>query len=196
LVIGRRFRGRAALALVAAVLAAVGYYNNVATEEARERIAEAESGTGRTDMWKIGWRMVEAEPVHGVGAGNFTDASPAFLLQPGSFERSDFVIGPAPKGAHNTYLHIWSELGTVGFVLLLFILGFGVYAAAQAARTFARRDDLQMETLSRAVFVALLAILAADFFGSRQYQKELWFLLGLAPALWAIAQAEAERQEE
>jgi putative inorganic carbon (hco3(-)) transporter len=195
LLIGRRFRGRTLLLIVAAVLAAVGYYTNIASPEARERIAEAESGTGRTDLWVIGWRMVEAEPLHGVGAGNFTEVAPGYLLQPGTIERSDFVIGPSPKGAHNMYLHLWSELGTVGFVLLLFVLGFGVYAAAQAARTFARCGNERMETVSRALFVALLAILAADFFGSRQYQKELWFLLGLAPALWEIARAEAARRE-
>jgi hypothetical protein len=41
--------------------------------------------------------------------------------------------------------------------------------------------------MSRAVFVALVGILAADFFVSQQFSKQLWLLLGLGPALLAIA---------
>ena len=193
LIVGRQFRGRLILLAVVVVAAGVTYYTYIASPEARERVTELDSGTGRTDLWVIGWRMVEAEPVHGVGAGNFTNSSASFLLtEPGLIERSDFVIGSAPKVAHNTYLHIWAELGTIGLLLLLIVMGFGLYAAAKATHAFGRLGDPRMEMIARAVFVALAAILAADFFGSRQYQKELWLLLGLAPALWAIARAHDE----
>jgi hypothetical protein len=36
----------------------------------------------------------------------------------------------------------------------------------------------------------LVGLLAADFFGSRQYSKQLWLLLSLCPALLAISRAE------
>ena len=46
-------------------------------------------------------------------------------------------------------------------------------------RAFGRNGDVRMETPSRAVFVAFTAVTAAaDFFGSRQYDKELWILPG------------------
>jgi len=44
-----------------------------------------------------------------------------------------------------------------------------------------------MELLSRAVVVALVALLAMDFFLSDQFSKQLWLLLALCPALLAIA---------
>jgi O-antigen ligase len=187
LLIGARFRGRFLLVAITVAFAAVGYYNHVASPEVRERLTDVESGSGRTDLWEIGWRMVEAEPVVGVGGGNFEAVSPSFLLQPGSIERAEFFIGSAPKATHNSYLEIWAELGIVGLALFLAILGFGVYAAAKATRAFANLGDPRMEVLSRSVFVAFVAVLAADFFGSRQYDKELWFLLGFVTALWAIA---------
>lgn len=190
LITGSRFRGRLVLVSLAVAAAGLGYYNYVASPEARERLFEDDSGSGRTDLWEIGWRMVEAEPLHGVGAGNFASASPRFLvLEPGAIERSEFFIGDAPKGTHNTYLGIWAELGTVGLALFLFIVGFGLYAAARARRQFASRGDPRMEVIARSVFVALAAVLAADFFGSRQYNKELWLLLGLAASVLAIARA-------
>jgi putative inorganic carbon (hco3(-)) transporter len=187
LVIGARFRGRVLVLTLAIIAAGVGYYSYIASPEARDRITDIESGTGRTDLWEIGWRMVEAEPVHGVGVGNFPVSSPQFLLEPGSIARPDFFISDEPKAAHNMYLEIWAELGTVGLALFAFVVGFGLYAAAKATSAFARRGDVRMEIVARAVFVALAAVLAADFFGSRQYNRELWILLGLAVAIWGIA---------
>jgi hypothetical protein len=44
-----------------------------------------------------------------------------------------------------------------------------------------------MELLARGVIVAVLALLAADFFLSDQYSKQLWMLLALGPALLAVS---------
>jgi O-antigen ligase len=146
------------------------------------------SGTGRLDLWTVGWRMVEEEPLQGVGAGNFPVSSVHYLLQPGAIERADYIVG-SPKVAHNTYLELWAELGIVGLVLFLILAGSCLYAALRAARSFGRQGDERMEIIARALFVALAALLAADFFGSRLANKEIWLLLGLAPALLAIARS-------
>jgi O-antigen ligase len=188
LVTGARFRGRFLVVAIAVILAGVGYFNYAASPDARARLSEAESGSGRTDLWEVAWRMVEAEPVTGIGAGNFPTSSVGFLLEPGYVERSDLFLGE-PKVVHNSYLETWAELGVVGLALFLLILGFGLYSAGRAMRAFAERGDVRMELIARAVLVALAAVFAADFFGSRQYNKELWFLLGLGPALWAMARS-------
>jgi O-antigen ligase len=194
LLTGSRFRGRLLLVAIALAFATIGYYNSIASPETRERLTDVESGSGRTDLWEIGWRMVEDQPVRGVGGGNFETVSPNYLLQPGAIERAEFFISSDPKVAHNSYLEIWAELGAVGLFLFLFILAFGFASAHNAMRAFARQGDERMETMSRAVLVAFAAVMAADFFGSRQYDKELWILLGLSAAVWAIARAaEAER---
>ncbi len=196
LVIGTRFRGRLLLIVIFVALAGVGYYSYVASPEERERVIDVSSGgTGRTDLWEVGWRMVEDKPVQGVGAGNFIVESPRYLLEPGTIQRTDVFIGEAPRVTHNTYLQMWSELGTVGLLLFLSIMAFGLGTAFKAARSFADSGDAQMEPIAVAVFVALAAVLAADFFGSRQYDKELWLLLGLAPALLAIARQRRPAEE-
>ena len=51
-----------------------------------------------------------------------------------------------------------------------------------------------MELLSRGVFLGLVGILTADFFASEQFSKQLWLLLGLAPALLAIATRSEEEE--
>jgi hypothetical protein len=52
-----------------------------------------------------------------------------------------------------------------------------------------------MELLSRALLVGLAGVLAADFFISEEFSKQLWLLLGLGPALLAIAHA-TEREAD
>lgn len=189
LLIGRRFRGRILIVAVVVAAAAYGYYDYVASPETRARLTQDVETDGRTDLWQIAWRMVESEPVRGVGGGNYPATSADYLFEPGAIDRTDLIIGQRAFPVHNTYLEIWAELGTVGLALFMFVIGFGIYAAAKAARAFARLGDMPMEMMARAVMVALAAVIAADFFGSRQYNRELWILLGLAPAIWAMAKA-------
>jgi O-antigen ligase len=188
LVVGARWRGRFLIVVVAVALAGVGYFNYVASPETRSHVSSVGSGTGRLDLWTVGWRMIEQEPLQGVGAGNFAVSSVHYLLQPGAIERSDYIIG-TPKVAHNTYLQLWAELGLVGLLLFVFVVGFCLHSTLKAARSFARQGDARMEVMARALFVALAGLLAADFFGSRLAEKEAWLLLGLAPALLAIARS-------
>jgi O-antigen ligase len=185
-IIEARIRARLVVVIVVVALAVTGYYSHVASPELRERVSDVSSGSGRTDLWEVAWRMVEDRPVAGVGAGNFVVNSPRYVLEPGSLSRSDTFI-ESPRVAHNTYLQEWAELGTIGLVLLLAVAGFGLYAAARAIYAFDAAGETGMASISRAVFVALLAVLAADFFGSRLFNKELWLLLGLAAALATMA---------
>jgi O-antigen ligase len=187
--VAHRHRTAVLTAGLCAVLAAVVYFGAFASTEARQRVLETKGGTGRTDIWKVGWRMVEAHPVVGVGAGNFPTSSIHYLLAPGSILRDDFIVDN-PKVAHNTYLNVLAELGIVGLVLFLSVIGFSFYCAGKAIRAASQAGDRQLEVLSRAMIVVLVGILAADFFGSREYDKQLWLVLALCPVLLEISRVE------
>ena len=174
-----------------AVLMAVGaftYFSFYASEDASDRVTRFGRGTGRADIWTVGWRMVEAHPVRGVGAGNFQTASIHFLLEPGSIKRDEFIVD-TPKVAHNTYLQVLSELGAVGLALFVSILAFSLLSILRAARIFEKLGDQDMELMARALLVAICGTLAADFFISEEYSKQLWLLLGLGPAVLGVATA-------
>jgi O-antigen ligase len=188
IVVGARWRGRLLVVAVIVAVAGVGYYNNVASPELRAHVSSVGSGAGRLDLWQVGWRMVEANPVEGVGAGNFRVSSVHYLLQPGAIDRGQFIVG-TPKAAHNTYLQIWSELGIIGLALFLLVVALCLYCTFKAVHAFARKGDPTMEMIARALFVAMAGVLASDFFVSRTIAKELWLLLGLGPALLAIARS-------
>jgi O-antigen ligase len=185
---GRRRLGTGLIALAIGMLA-LGYFSFAASEQARDRVTTIGSGTGRTDIWTVAWRMVDDDPVRGAGAGNFQTASIHYLLRPGAILRDEFIVDK-PQVAHNAYLHVLAELGVPGLVLFLGLLGACFAAAWRAAGLFARRGDRFLETCTRALVLALIALFVADLFASDQLNKGLWLLLGLGPAMLAIARRE------
>jgi len=189
LAVGRGRRLAALAIAAAAVFCAVAWFGVVASESTRKRVTNpsAEGGSGRADLWKVGWRMVEDHPIRGVGAGNFPARSVDYLLRPGRTE-SDIYIVDTPKVPHNIYLAVLAELGVVGFLLFVTILLTALAAAIQAARQFRQRGQPVMDLLSRTLFIGLAGYLAALFFSSQLFEKQLWLLLATAPALLAIAQ--------
>ena len=186
---GRRFA-----ALLLAVLAAgcAGtYLVAFAPAETTEHLfASDSSGSGRTDIWKVGWRMVEANAIVGVGADNFGNSTIHYLLEPGTIPRSEFIVDEQ-KVAHNIYLQVLAELGLVGLTLFLGILTLSLGAAVKAARGFAQRGERSLELLTRALLLALTAILVSEFFGSGLYSKQMWVLLGMCVALRALSKRAA-----
>jgi O-antigen ligase len=181
-----RWRGRALVVAGLGISIVVIYFASFASLDARDRVTTVQGGTGRSDLWKVGWRMVEDKPIHGIGSGNFPISSIHYLVQPGVLERDDFIID-TPKVAHNTYLQILAELGIVGISMFLAIIGFSIRCALRAARWFGRHGDTQMELVARGMIVALVGILTADFFISEMYGKQLWLMMGLGPALYGVA---------
>ncbi len=191
-------RWRAKLALIAVLIAGgtLVYFALYAPPEIRERLGNASQGEieqteGRFTLWAVGWRVVQDNPVIGVGAGNFTEVSTRYLLEPGTVFRTDRVIDN-PGGVHNSYLQLLTETGVIGLALYLAILLSSLAAGLRAARTFERIGDWRMEVMARGTVVATTGVLAANFFIGQESGKVLWLLLALGPALLGVARV-AER---
>jgi O-antigen ligase len=189
---GRRLAAGAMTTL--AVVATVSWFAFFASPAALHRIThpEAAGGSGRKDLWTVGVRMAEAHPVWGVGAGNFNVNSVHYLFRPGLTQRDIYIVD-RPLVPHNIYLNVLTELGAIGLALFSFIVCTAAFCALKAARLFERQRDTTMEILARALFVALVALLANGFFSSGVYYKELWLLLALGPATFALARRRASR---
>lgn len=184
-------RRRAPVLILSITILAVGglYIAAAAPEAVRERLSESpQDGSGRTDIWKVGLRMVEAHPVRGVGFGNFQNSSIHYLLEPGAIKRSDHIVDH-PKVAHNLYLELLAEIGAVGLALYLLVVGFSIWAAAAGARRFDRDLRGDDAILARTVVLAIIAAAAGSAFVSIQYAKPLWLLLALGPIMLHLARS-------
>lgn len=194
-VLGRGRRLPAFVAAVASAAALVGAFFAFAPATVIERVTHPEGGSGRTDIWTVGWRMVEDRPVAGVGLGAFKDETVHYLLAPGAIKRSDYIVDH-PRVAHNLYLEVLAEVGVVGLALYLAIAFGSVLLGLGAAREFDRTGRRAEGMLARAVVLALLAVLAGSFFVSVEYTKPFWIVVALGPILLALSRrpAPAERR--
>ncbi|MGI8557168.1 MAG: O-antigen ligase family protein [Solirubrobacteraceae bacterium] len=190
-IFGGRWRRQAAMLLVVGTTAVVGYYAILASGSAVHRVTSSDT-SGRNDIWTVGWRMFEAHPLNGVGAGNFPVSSVHYLQRPGLVTSAIYIVD-TPKVAHNIYLEQLATLGLPGLVLMLGIFVAGIAAALKAARTFERIGDHELELLTRCTILALIAFLSADFFLSNLVSKQLWIVFALGPALLGLAHREAAR---
>jgi len=189
---GRWRKGMAALGLTALLVGVAYVAGPAGGGTGSDRLLDS-STSGRSSIWTVGWRMVTANPVIGVGSGNYTTAESQYLLtSPGLLPADQFILD-TPYVAHNIYLHVLAEMGVIGLFLFVGLLALSIGSAMRAVRIAKAHDDRSLEVLGRALVMTLAGILAADFFVSEQYSKQLWVLLALGPALLAIAQRLPDR---
>src|SRR3954469_6413868 len=200
IVLGGRWRIQ--ITIVCAVFAMMTYiyFAAIAPVYIRDRIISPDVGQakieeGRTTLWQVAWRAFQANPVEGVGSGNFSLVSRNYLLEPGLLARTDEIVGDNPKVVHNSFLEVATELGVIGFAMFALIVGFSLAAMLRAARLFRLAGENRMQAVSLCIAVALLGDLAALFFISDQYSKQLWLLMGLGPAILAMARTAKGRAD-
>ena len=183
-------RLRSLVVILALAALGVGYFTLVAPPEAIQHVTRFSvgSGTGREDLWKVSIEMFNDHPIAGVGTGNFQVIEPRYALQDINLRRPDLVVD-TPKVAHNTYLHVLTELGVVGFAAFAAMLLGSVLIAWNSIKSFARRGELRLEIVGRGVLIGTIGMLAAFVFITAQYEKQLWLLLGACAALSTLAKA-------
>ena len=138
-----------------------------------------QDNTGRLAVWKRGMSYAADHPLLGVGAGNFEIAEGASL----SGERGKW------SAPHNAYIQAFADLGIVGGVLFLSLIGV---TASSARRLW--RPRLSRGTASRhrpELLAALLAFCVAALFLSLAYSGMLVALIGLTGLAAGAARREA-----
>jgi O-antigen ligase len=186
-VVVRRHRG---VMTLAAVLVAAGfavYFLALAPPQARQRIFSDPSGTsGRTALWTVARRMIATHPLDGVGIGNFPLLSVDFLVRPGVLQNDSYVV-EQPLEAHNIYLQLLAETGVVGFLLFAGVVVTVLGCCWRAARARSPGRDHDLMVLAEVTLVANVAVLVANFFAPGLFDKQMWLLFAIGPALWSLA---------
>ena len=170
----RRIKLVTGLATIAAlvVVGLAGYlYDPEAVDAALERkqaVAQANVDT-RTEAWRVALDQFRAEPLTGVGPGNFTVRFDEFALP-------DPDVGVITT--HNAYLNILAELGAPGLVAFLAYLGVSWYYLRQR-----EPDDAEVDGLRSALAAGFLVAAVGAFFLTEQFYAPLWLLgaLGAVP---------------
>lgn len=113
--------------------------------------------------WWVTWEMIKAHPFIGIGLGDFKleflDYKARFIETPRGAQYKDLSIAQALQ-AHNDYLQMWAELGTLGLLIigaLIFMIFFsGWRRAVQFSHSSSRTKGVPEEGGERALVVLLL----------------------------------------
>ena len=146
-------------------------------------LSDREATDNRLAAWRAGLSMVTAEPLTGVGVGNF---------QPliGQYARPGEDVGTV---AHNMYLEIAAEMGLPGLAIFVAIL-WSAFRTLRRVRRQTRRDGpLILYQSATGLEAGLIGFLAACFFVSAQYQRLFWFAVFLTMVLPSLVRREARR---
>jgi len=87
----------------------------------------------RMYAWDYAWRMFAAKPLTGHGQGGFVLAGDAFAA--GDVEYDPEILGTRIAHAHNEWLEVMADLGSVGIVLLVATLTLTLHAGMLALRS-------------------------------------------------------------
>jgi len=194
---------RVRASLVAALVVGVSFAGNAAYWERIRTILHPEddynwtgkTDTGRMEVWKRGMGYMVSSPF-GVGARNFPRAEGTLSPQA---ELQAFGHGWKWSFAHNSFVQIGAELGVLGLLSFLLLLG----AAFRALRAVTQRSrDGPGEEVERpaAMAQALVATLAgycvAGFFLSQAYAAMLYALLGIVVGLSNVSLGTGGRRQQ
>lgn len=156
-----------------------------------------ETGTGgeRLYTWGIGWEMFLANPIIGIGPGNFP-------WEFGQYENGRTFRGHSIAGrqAHSFYLTVFPELGLVGVLLIEAMLismwkslRIVTKACDSATHSEHSKDVQEARMTAHAIEASMISFLVTSIFISTLYYPTMWVLLGFAVALRkAVSKSEVE----
>lgn len=162
------------------------------------RITESQPGAldFRLEWMGVAWKMVQANPVLGVGLNTFdyhlADYGPFTI--PRMYE----LFGEILPVVHNIYMIIWSEQGTVGFLLFLGMHANILWIAIKNLRYRGLSDRVYLISLAAACGVLAIMVdgLSSFFIKVQAFGRVFWIVVGLIVAAhyWSL-RSEALRRE-
>lgn len=165
-------------------LAVFGALWFTASEGYRERIRsiteyqQDESAMARVYLRKAAFAMVAHNPLVGIGIGNFKD----FATSYGAISYHT---------AHNMYLLVLGELGTLGIIVFLYIW---LRALKEAKRLGKEDDDPLLRALGWGALIGLLDMMVTGYFLSLSYYPYQYIVMAMV-AVAASRRASVVRSE-
>jgi hypothetical protein len=172
--VGRRFSGRVLLSIGAVALALAVI---LTSGPGRIQASPGTAFTIRRDLAAVSLRIAATHPAFGVGVGQFSHVSVAFISA--DLVRRFHVA--AGENAHNNFLQILAELGGVGLLAFGWLLAVPARAALHASA--ARTATAELLGLSGGLLALLVTCLLGHPFLSISVLLAFLLVLGVASGL-------------
>ncbi len=152
------------------------------------------SETGRLAIWTRGLGYVREYPIFGIGPDNFVRAG--WTISPQG-QAGLFGASLRDQAPHNSFLQVWAEMGSVGLLIWLSILSFGVVYPLVLRRRMPRRwlnggsSDQRFLYLSASYLPAsFLGFAVTTFFVSHAYTPIFYVMVGVLTGFILVANRE------
>ena len=155
----------------------------IEVKETTEIAGDDLSNKRRVELPRAGFLMWSANPIFGVGLGNYKENS--IIYNPILNE----INGPGV--AHNTYIEMLGETGVFGFLLYLSIF----FGSIRVLNKILRRhpDSPFLYNSARSLKISMYCFFISAIFLSAQYSKFYWLLVFLIFSLHRCAKNEERR---
>lgn len=175
-------RGRLSLAApIIAIVAALLIWGLFQEAIAARLVGDdASPPEARLYMMKLAWKMIQDNPMLGVGANNFAIMIPRYASPEFSGEWLHVV--------HNKYLLVWSETGIGALIAFLLFLTATIRRGLQGWKL----NDQLLSPLAlglTAGIVGQMGHMFVDIFHSRAQVESLWVVAALLVAIYSIGGA-------
>ncbi len=155
--------------------------------------SDIESSNIRLQLWSVSGKIFADHPIFGIGLWNFPKYMHRYL-HPGV--DLDFVV------PHNTYLEALVELGAIGLLLFVAVLGLSVLNLGRMRMAAIAAKDEYLAALTGSLSSGLIGFAVAALFLSAKHAKLFWFAVFISACLKQIvamsvrAAREKEAEEE
>ena len=140
-------------------------------------ISDPQNLIARLNLMKTGFRMIEAHPLIGIGLNNYNEVMMEYVPLVFSGEWQYLI--------HNKYVLIWSETGTLGFIIyLLFIIT--IY---RNIIYFISNQSSNISLIGISILCSLIAFnlhMLFESYAGGAITFQFWFVCGLAVALNSV----------
>lgn len=183
---GKLFRAMMFLMILAAL------FPFLAPQDILDRLAsigdtQESSRNARLTAWATAFEMIKDNPIWGVGMRNFQPRYPDYSVVPLTASSTTYV-------AHNSYLQIWAESGTLAFICYMGVLGSVFLSMGRIYNKCRYRPDLEWAmNYARMMEATTVGFSIGAFFLNRGH-FDLWYhWLALVAALNLCASAALRR---
>jgi O-antigen ligase len=126
-----------------------------------------ESAFGRLLLWKVSLNMIEENPFMGVGFNKFDVAYNNYQAEyfaNGNGNNAERLLADNVRHAHNEYLQIGAEIGLIGLLIFLGIVGTAFKAPSSNDKTNSNKTLTEKNIINISTKAALIALLVFAFF--------------------------------
>jgi O-antigen ligase len=126
----------------------------------------------RGTLWQVGTEIWLDNPITGIGVGNYPLVAPEYAA-------TRLRVNLEALNAHNVYIQLLAETGTIGFLLYVGVLVLTVRELWRALRD----PNPQVASLAWTWFIVVIMILVGALTKQETYDKMLWMVVGISISL-------------